>query len=146
MTCYLKNCRSCGVEISRFTGEDSPDGSSNVFLGEKRDSTGHGGVEVDREWRGPKCRKDIHKGEVENKFSSTMSSRLKNSLGDICSLDDRKERMATYLSLTTCKEILDVMTHVTKNMANCEIALKYLKQSGVPLRDEDGTEIITEDM
>ncbi|GKA82325.1 abnormal spindle-like microcephaly-associated protein [Tanacetum coccineum] len=83
------------------------------------DSTGHGGVEVDREWRGPKRRKDelwIHKGEVENKFSSTMYSRLKVSLKDICSLDDMKERMATYLSLTTCKKILDVMTHVTKNI------------------------------
>lgn len=33
-----------------------------------------------------------------------------------------------------------------KNMANCEIALKYLKQSGVPLHDEDGTEIIAEDI
>ncbi|PWA94869.1 IQ motif, EF-hand binding site [Artemisia annua] len=123
----LENPRSCGVEISRFTGEDSPDGSSKVFLGEKRDSTGHGGVEVDREWRGPKRRKDelwIHKGEVENKFSSTMYSRLKNSLGDICSLDDMKERMATYLSLTTCKEILDVMTHVTKNIDEGRLKMK----------------------
>nr|GEX39888.1 abnormal spindle-like microcephaly-associated protein homolog [Tanacetum cinerariifolium] len=120
---------SCGVEISRFTGEDSPDGSSKVFLGGKRDSTGHGGVEVDREWRGPKRRKDelwVHKGEVENKFSSTMYSRLKVSLGDICSLDDMKERMATYLSLTTCKEILDVMTHVTKVKSYVEKGIQWV--------------------
>nr|GEX44236.1 abnormal spindle-like microcephaly-associated protein homolog [Tanacetum cinerariifolium] len=112
---------------SLFTGEDWPDGSSKVFLGEKRDSTGHGGVELDREWRGPKHRKDelwIHKNELENKFSSTMYSRLKVSLGDICSLDDMKERMATYLSLTTCKVILDLMTHVTKNIDEGRLKVK----------------------
>ncbi|GKB89248.1 hypothetical protein Tco_0961520, partial [Tanacetum coccineum] len=68
-----------------------------------------------------RSRKDelwIRKGEVENKFSSTMYSRLKVSLWDIFSLDDMKERMATYLSLTTCKEILDAMTHVTKTRSS----------------------------
>ncbi|GKA82006.1 homeobox-leucine zipper protein ROC8 [Tanacetum coccineum] len=40
--------------------------------------------------------------------TSVGSSTHKNSL------DDMKERMVTYLSLTTCKEIIDVMTHVTK--------------------------------
>nr|GEY65613.1 abnormal spindle-like microcephaly-associated protein homolog [Tanacetum cinerariifolium] len=110
-----------------FTGEDWPDGSSKVFLGEKRDGTGHGGVELDREWRGPKRRKDelwIHKNELENKFSSTMYSRLKVSLGNICSLDDMKERMATYLGLTTCKVILDLMTHVTKNIDEGRLKVK----------------------
>ncbi|GKB16450.1 abnormal spindle-like microcephaly-associated protein, partial [Tanacetum coccineum] len=132
-------------QLVRFTGEDSPDGSSKVFLGGKRDSTGHGGVEVDREGRGPKRRKDelwIHKGEVENKFSSTMYSRMKVSLGDVCSLDDMKERMATYLSLNTCRDgatlgfgwamanpifhikILDVMTHVTKNLDEGRLKMK----------------------
>lgn len=33
-----------------------------------------------------------------------------------------------------------------KNFANCEISLKYLKKIGVPLCDEDGVEIITEDI
>lgn len=104
--------------MSRFTGEDSSDGSSSmVFLGGKRDSISHGGVEVDREWRGPKRRKDtlwVHKGEVENKFLSTKHSRVQVSLADVCSLDDLKERMMVYLSLTTCNEIFDIMTHVTK--------------------------------
>ncbi|KAI3456438.1 hypothetical protein Pfo_013101 [Paulownia fortunei] len=33
-----------------------------------------------------------------------------------------------------------------KNLVNCGIALQYLKQAGVPLVDEDGTEIIGEDV
>lgn len=33
-----------------------------------------------------------------------------------------------------------------KNFANCEISLNYLKNIGVPLCDEDGVEIITEDI
>ncbi|PWA77419.1 Calponin homology domain-containing protein [Artemisia annua] len=49
-----KLCGSCGVEISRFTCKDSPDWPPKVFLGGKRDSLGHGGVEFDREWRRPK--------------------------------------------------------------------------------------------
>ncbi|KAJ9566243.1 hypothetical protein OSB04_002209 [Centaurea solstitialis] len=125
----FENPRSCGVDVSRFTCEDSFDGSSSmVFLGGKRDSVSHGGgVEVDREWRGPKRRKDtlwVHKGEVENKFSSSMYSRLEASLGDVCSLDDMKERMTVYLSLSTCKEIFDVMNHVTKNIDEGRLKMK----------------------
>ncbi|KAI3680544.1 hypothetical protein L6452_35317 [Arctium lappa] len=125
----FENPRSCGVEVSRFTCEDSCDGvsSSVVFLGGKRDSVSHGGVGVDREWRGPKRRKDmlwVHKGEVENKFSSCMYSRLQASLGDVCSLDDMKERMTLYLSLTSCREIFDVMTHVTKNIDEGRLNMK----------------------
>ncbi|KAJ0726146.1 hypothetical protein HanPI659440_Chr12g0466961 [Helianthus annuus] len=37
------------------------------------------------------------------------------SLGDVCSFDDLKERMAVYLSQSNRHEILDDMTHVTKN-------------------------------
>lgn len=113
----IKKYRSCGVDVSRFTGEDSSDGSSMVFSGGKRDSVCHDGIGVDRAWRGPKRRKDtlwIHKGEVENNFSSSIHARLQVSLEDVCSLDDMKERMSFYLSLTSCKEIFDVMTHVTK--------------------------------
>ncbi|XP_024993000.1 abnormal spindle-like microcephaly-associated protein homolog [Cynara cardunculus var. scolymus] len=123
----FENPRSCGVEVSRFTGEDSSDGPSVVFLGAKRDSVSHGGVEVDREWRGPKRRKDtlwVHKGEMENQFSSSIYSRLQASLGDVCSLDDMKERMTLYLSLTSCKEIFDVMTHVSKNIDEGRLKMK----------------------
>jgi abnormal spindle-like microcephaly-associated protein len=31
-------------------------------------------------------------------------------------------------------------------LVNCEISLEYLKQIGVPLIDEDGTEITTQDI
>ncbi|KVH89621.1 Calponin homology domain-containing protein [Cynara cardunculus var. scolymus] len=121
----FENPRSCGVEVSRFTGEDSSDGPSVVFLGAKRDSVSHGGVEVDREWRGPKRRKDtlwVHKGEMENQFSSSIYSRLQASLGDVCSLDDMKERMTLYLSLTSCKEIFDNIDEGRLKMkAHCPI-------------------------
>lgn len=33
-----------------------------------------------------------------------------------------------------------------KSMVNCGIALQYLKEAGVSLLDEDGTEIIGEDV
>ncbi|KAJ0915941.1 hypothetical protein HanPSC8_Chr06g0255771 [Helianthus annuus] len=49
-----------GVEVSTFISEESSDVSSDgVFLGAKRDSVSHGGVDIDREWHGPKRRKDI---------------------------------------------------------------------------------------
>ncbi|KAL8192555.1 hypothetical protein R6Q57_027740 [Mikania cordata] len=124
----FENPRSCGVDVSRFTGEDSSDVSSDaVFLGAKRDSVSHGGVDIDRQWRGPKRRKDIlwvHKGKIGNKFSSSMYSRLQASLGDVCSLDDMKERMAVYLNQSSCHEILDVMTHVTKNIDEGRLKMK----------------------
>ncbi|KAI3800297.1 hypothetical protein L1987_28384 [Smallanthus sonchifolius] len=124
----FENPRSCGVDVSRFTGEDSSDVSSDVaFLGAKRDSVSHGGVDVDREWRGPKRRKDIlwvHKGKTGSKFSSSMYSCLQVSLEDVCSLDDMKERMAVYLSQTSCHEILEVMTHVTKNIDEGRLKMK----------------------
>ncbi|GJV24954.1 hypothetical protein Tco_1377649 [Tanacetum coccineum] len=60
--------RYCRVEISIFTVEDSLASSLNVFLCEKRDSTGHGGVAVDREWKTSSRVLCSHKGEVENKF------------------------------------------------------------------------------
>ncbi|KAJ0787782.1 putative IQ motif, EF-hand binding, calponin domain, armadillo-like helical, CH domain superfamily [Helianthus annuus] len=119
---------SCGVEVSRFTGEEASDVSSDgVFLGAKRDSVSHGGVDIDREWRGPKRRKDIlwvDKGKKGNKFSGSMYSHLKVSLGDVCSLDDLKERMAVYLSQSNCHEILDAMTHVTKNIDEGRLKMK----------------------
>ncbi|KAM7250600.1 hypothetical protein ACFE04_022483 [Oxalis oulophora] len=42
---------------------------------------------------------------------------LRKSLVDICSFDDLMQRMMSYLSLDTCKEIFKTMTEVTKNAA-----------------------------
>lgn len=33
-----------------------------------------------------------------------------------------------------------------KNLANCGLALQYLRQAGVSLHDEDGTMIVTDDI
>ncbi|KAJ0579925.1 putative myosin ATPase [Helianthus annuus] len=48
-TCSVQHPpRSCGVEVSTFISEESSDVSSDgVFLGAKRDSVSHGGVDVD---------------------------------------------------------------------------------------------------
>ncbi|XP_076923036.1 uncharacterized protein LOC143585026 [Bidens hawaiensis] len=120
----FENPRSCGVDVSRFTGEESSDVPSDVvFLGSKRESVSHGGVDIDREWRGPKRRKDIlwvDKGKTRNKVLSPLQA----SLEDVCSLDDLKERMAVYLSQTSCHEILDVMSHVTKNIDEGRLKMK----------------------
>ncbi|KAJ0494020.1 hypothetical protein HanIR_Chr12g0592681 [Helianthus annuus] len=59
-----------------------------------------------------------------NKFSGSMYSHLKVSLGDVCSFDDLKERMAVYLSQSNCHEILDDMTHVTKNIDEGRLKMK----------------------
>ncbi|KAF5823202.1 hypothetical protein HanRHA438_Chr01g0036671 [Helianthus annuus] len=53
-----------------------------------------------------------------------MYSHLKVSLGDVFSLDDLRERMAVYLSQSNCHEILDAMTHVTKNIDEGRLKMK----------------------
>jgi abnormal spindle-like microcephaly-associated protein len=47
-------------------------------------------------------------------LQSSSFSRLRDSLKDVCSFDDFKQRMSVYLSLGTCGEIFQVMTQVTK--------------------------------
>ncbi|KAJ0587260.1 hypothetical protein HanIR_Chr04g0161211 [Helianthus annuus] len=49
---------------------------------------------------------------------------IKVSLGDVCSLDDLRERMVVYLSQSNCHEILDAMTHVTKNIDEGRLKMK----------------------
>lgn len=112
-----------------MTGEDEHEEPNvNVFPGGKRDSVPRGGVGVDQHWRSPKRQKDLLWLAVEEgaktSFPNSMFPRLKVSLGEICSLDDLEQRMREYLSLTSCKEIFDVMTQVTKNIDEGRLKMK----------------------
>lgn len=80
-------------------------------------------------WRNPKrMREFCWKGEeaecVVGDFSSSKYSNLRSSLENVCSVDDLLQRMQIYLSLGNCKEILDVMTHVTKNIDEGRLKMK----------------------
>ncbi|KAK1368402.1 Calponin-homology (CH) domain-containing protein [Heracleum sosnowskyi] len=79
-------------------------------------------------WRGSKRQRDEmwcnRDGKETTLFSNSMFSELRESLKEVCSFDDFKERMGVYLSLGSCKEIFDVMTHVTKNTDSGRIKMK----------------------
>ncbi|CAH8345693.1 unnamed protein product [Eruca vesicaria subsp. sativa] len=120
----VENPRSCGCD-------PLGDNGSGVGRG-KRDSSeallrSGGSVGVDNMWRSPKKLRTLGwSGEKGSslKGSSKCYSTLKESLKEVCSLDDLKERMQFHLSLGSCKEIFDVMTRVTKNIDEGRIKMK----------------------
>lgn len=71
-------------------------------------------------WRDPKRQRDTwwrgDNNDVEDDTGVSESKylTLRNSLKDICSFDDLKQRMRIYLSLGSCKEVFDIMSRVTK--------------------------------
>ncbi|KAF8096935.1 hypothetical protein N665_0298s0006 [Sinapis alba] len=86
-------------------------------------------VGVDTMWRSPKKSRTLgwcgEKGsDVGSCLSGSKYSTLKESLKEVCSLDDLKQRMQFHLSLGSCKEIFDVMTRVTKNIDEGRIKMK----------------------
>ncbi|KAJ0239472.1 Binding / calmodulin binding protein [Hirschfeldia incana] len=96
----------------------------------KRDSCEGGkSVGVDTMWRSPKKSRTLgwcgEKGsDVGSSLSISKYSVLKESLKEVCSLDDLKQRMQFHLSSASCKEIFDVMTRVTKNIDEGRIKMK----------------------
>ncbi|CAI9087830.1 OLC1v1022007C1 [Oldenlandia corymbosa var. corymbosa] len=119
----FENPKSCGCDVSRFTGEFDRDGSHSSqgdkecsAKGKREAGPGRGvKVGVDGPWRGPKRQRDMKwKGNSESRDPLHLG--LKTSLKDICSFDDLKERMRAYLSLDSCNEIFDTMTQVAKNI------------------------------
>lgn len=113
----FENPRACGCDIGKLIGEDEVFEVA-VSRNGKRDSVESGEVVFDRMWRGSKrqrdelwCNKD---GKETTLLSNSMFLELRESLKEVCSFDDLKERMGVYLSLGSCKEIFDVMTRVTK--------------------------------
>ncbi|XP_038712007.1 abnormal spindle-like microcephaly-associated protein homolog isoform X2 [Tripterygium wilfordii] len=118
----LENPRSCGCDLT-------VDCDRNVGKGKREGGLG-GELEVgvDVAWRNPKRQRDLtwrgdDAGSREG-FSNSIYLPLKNSLKDVCSFDDLTERMQVYLSLRSCKEILDVMTRVAKNIDEGRLKMK----------------------
>ncbi|KAK8592272.1 hypothetical protein V6N13_062858 [Hibiscus sabdariffa] len=108
----FQNPKSCGCDLS-INGRDD----RNV-------------VRVDSAWRSPKrmrelwWRGDESEENVAVDISSFNFSILRSSLKEVCSFDDLKQRMRIYLSLGSCKEILNAMTQVVKNIDEGRLKMK----------------------
>uniref|UniRef100_A0A7N0TP12 Calponin-homology (CH) domain-containing protein n=1 Tax=Kalanchoe fedtschenkoi TaxID=63787 RepID=A0A7N0TP12_KALFE len=117
----FENPRGCGCEGLGEKGVDVRNG--------KRDSgEGGGRVGVDEEWRNPKRYRDSEwsamKIDGAELLNAKMFSALRGSLEEVCSFDDLLQRMRTYLSLDSCKEIFNMMTHVTKEIDQGRMKMK----------------------
>ncbi|XP_050920767.1 uncharacterized protein LOC127138374 isoform X4 [Lathyrus oleraceus] len=125
----LESPASCGCELS-IAGVQIAD-ASPATKG-KRDNVSRNSVGVDSSWRTPKrqrktaaCSSRVGKEIVSNADSqSSLFLRLKDSLKDVCSFDDFKQRMSVYLSLGTCEDIFHVMNHVTKTIDEGRLNMK----------------------
>ncbi|EYU27807.1 hypothetical protein MIMGU_mgv1a000456mg [Erythranthe guttata] len=120
----LENPSSCGCDPANFTGEIVAsdlrlgDGAKEVFgnYGKREGGSGRR-VGVDGPWRGPKRQREMGNDELgKNVFSDSMFSGLRNSLQEICSFVDLKERMRMYVTLDSFKDIFEAMTQVAKNI------------------------------
>ncbi|XP_015574312.1 abnormal spindle-like microcephaly-associated protein isoform X2 [Ricinus communis] len=112
----LQNPRSCGCDLTVI---DDQDGSFPEKLGGKR--------QRNAQWRSPKRLRGGDFVEINGTdgFSSSKNYELlRKSLKDVCSLDDLKHRMRLHLSLATCKEIFDIMSHVVKNIDEGRLKMK----------------------
>ncbi|XP_030970706.1 uncharacterized protein LOC115991101 [Quercus lobata] len=117
----FENPRSCGC--------GNGDAEEVVSGKGKRDSGSGVGIGVDAAatWQRPKRRRDLlWRKEVDDaaEFPSSMFASLRSSLKDVCSFDDLKERMRSYLSLGCCKDIFKAMTHVTKTIDEGRLKMK----------------------
>ncbi|XP_021644616.2 uncharacterized protein LOC110638375 isoform X2 [Hevea brasiliensis] len=120
----FQNPRSCGCGLT----DHEVDTAGNLG---KRDAGPRGRVVcLDASWRSPKRRRDlgwrgVEHVEGEDEFlNSKRYGLLRNSLMDVCSFDDLKQRMSVYLSLASCKEIFDAMSHVVKNIDEGRLNMK----------------------
>ncbi|XP_045815705.1 abnormal spindle-like microcephaly-associated protein homolog isoform X3 [Trifolium pratense] len=124
----LQSPASCGCDVS-IAGTQIVD-ASKVTKG-KRDNGPGISVGVDSTWRTPKrqrkmtCSLRFGKENVSaTDLQSSSFSRLRDSLNDVCSFDDFKQRMSVYLSLGTCEEIFQVMNQVTKTIDEGRLNMK----------------------
>ncbi|KAJ4703151.1 Abnormal spindle-like microcephaly-associated protein-like [Melia azedarach] len=115
----LENPKLCGCD--KF---DSSNVGNTMMSKGKRE-----GGEV-LTWRDPKRQRDTwwrgDNNDVEDDTGVSESKylTLRNSLKDICSFDDLKQRMRIYLSLGSCKEVFDIMSRVTKNIDEGRLTMK----------------------
>lgn len=109
----FQNPRSCGCNGS--VGDDVRGGERRTG---KRESENGVGFECGG-WRLPKRQRDCelkNGGDFSGEIPRSKFGYLRDSLQDVCSFDDLKERMRGYLSLDGCKEVFTVMTQVAKNI------------------------------
>lgn len=66
------------------------------------------------EGRGWKRQKNFEEKEVGVVMSADKVSALRESLKDVCSLDDLRARMEGYISKKGCNEVLSVMSKLCK--------------------------------
>ncbi|XP_027332753.1 abnormal spindle-like microcephaly-associated protein homolog [Abrus precatorius] len=123
----LQNPASCGCDFS-IAGLHVAD-PTPATRG-KRDGAPGISIGVDSTWRTPKRQRKTWsssragKENSETQLPDSSFSYLRDSLKDVCSFDDLKQRMRVYLSLTTCKEIFQVMNHVTKTIDDGRLNMK----------------------
>ncbi|XP_030533430.1 abnormal spindle-like microcephaly-associated protein isoform X2 [Rhodamnia argentea] len=123
----FRNPKSCGCDLS--VGSDGRGEEGNAVKG-KRGSWPEVGVGFDPAVPSPKRRRDLwwrneeDCGGSSEGFSNLKFDRLRDSLKEVCSFDDLKERMRVYLNLACCKDIFKVMTQVTKNIDDGRLKMK----------------------
>ncbi|GMH15791.1 hypothetical protein Nepgr_017632 [Nepenthes gracilis] len=127
----FENPRMCGC--SDLAGDSLE--NKAVFGVGKRESLerNDGCVGIEGLWRLPKRQREGSwrnleeaggDGDLSAEIVSSKFSVLKNSLREVCSFEDLRERMRGYLSLTGCKEVFNVMTHVAKNIDEGRLKMK----------------------
>ncbi|XP_028767797.1 abnormal spindle-like microcephaly-associated protein homolog isoform X2 [Neltuma alba] len=128
----FENPATCGCNLS-IGGIRMGDKHSEAEATKgKRDSGPGISIGVDKAWRTPKRQRKIWSRAEDNvgnentplELPNSMFSHLRESLEDVCSFDDLKQRMRIYLNLGSCKEIFEVMNQVTKNIDEGRLKLK----------------------
>ncbi|XP_057420021.1 uncharacterized protein LOC130714144 [Lotus japonicus] len=118
---FLLQCpASCGCHSS------IADATTPVTKG-KRDGRSGASVGVDSTWRTPKRQRKTWSrpgGKEIAAAEGSGSSSLRDSLKDVCSFDDLKQRMMVYLSIGTCEDVFQMMTQVTKAIDEGRLNLK----------------------
>ncbi|AES92611.2 putative abnormal spindle-like microcephaly-associated protein [Medicago truncatula] len=129
----LESPASCGCDVSIAGGSQIADASPVTSKG-KRDNVPGNSFGVDSTWRTPKRQRKTTMTTSSSRFGkenvsavdmqNSSFSRLKDSLKDVCSFDDFKQRMSVYLSLGTCEDIFHVMNQVTKTIDEGRLNMK----------------------
>jgi len=108
----LQNPSSCGCHSS------AADASAPATNGKRDGAPVTSVVGVDSTWRTPKRQRKTSSAKenvaTASEVSDSSFSNLSDSLKDVCSFGDLKQRMSLYFSLAACKEIFLQMNRVAK--------------------------------
>uniref|UniRef100_A0A0R0J8H5 Calponin-homology (CH) domain-containing protein n=1 Tax=Glycine max TaxID=3847 RepID=A0A0R0J8H5_SOYBN len=119
----LQNPTSCGCHLSFSNAAPAP-----ATNGKRDGPPGTSVVGVDSTWRTPKRQRKTwstkENAATAEEVHDSSFSQLRDSLKDVCSFDDLKQRMRVYLSLTVCKEIFQQINRVTKTIDEGRLNMK----------------------